>query len=45
MKLLRYNSEPVDIDVNNIQSIDALNNCMLVTTKDGSVYKGYYLKQ
>lgn len=45
MKLLRFNSIPVDIDVNDIQSITPINTgSMQVTLKNGNIYKGYHLK-
>ena len=43
MKLLRFNSTPVDIDVNDIQSITPVST-MQVTLKNGNIYKGYHLK-
>jgi hypothetical protein len=45
MKLLQFNSGPIDIDPENIQSIDPISStCMQVNLKDGSIYKGYHMK-
>lgn len=41
--LLRYNSTPIKIDANNIESINADNSVLVIVTKDKHTYVGYQL--
>jgi hypothetical protein len=43
MKLLRYNQEPVEIDISKIQSITAYTGVFIVQLTTGERHTGYFL--
>lgn len=45
MKLLRFNQEPVEIDLTKIESIDAGNGVFTVYLTTGEHYVGYHIKK